>query len=130
MALRRSRRAPGELPQYSEIWHVAIHELRTWIAPEDEEPYRPFVVAVLNLEVGFLQLMEISPGLPTPEQVLKMLMKAIKKPDKKSGQEPHRPQQIRFENSNQLKRYLKSRRQLRGPIPLSRLKLHSRRKGN
>ena len=36
MALRKSRRAPGDLPQYSETWHVAIHELRTWIAPEDE----------------------------------------------------------------------------------------------
>ncbi len=99
MALRKSRRSPGNLPQYPETWHVAIHELRIWIAPDDEEPYRPFVVAVLNLEIDFLQLMDLSPDLPTPEQVLSMLMKAIKKPDKKSGQKPHRPRQIQFEEA-------------------------------
>ena len=41
MARRKFKRAPEDLPQHDETWHVLSHHMRVWITPEFEEPYRP-----------------------------------------------------------------------------------------
>ena len=95
---RKSRRLPGDLPQHAETWHVAIRHLRTWITPPDEDPWRPYAVVVLSLDTGVLQAAEITPGQPTPEELLPILFQAMQKPPKGTNQKPHRPQQIQFED--------------------------------
>jgi hypothetical protein len=73
--------------------------LRIWIVPPDEEPSRPFVTLVLNLDKGVLQKLESMPGRPAPEQMLEMLIQAMQEPTEDTGQEPHRPTQIHFEDA-------------------------------
>ena len=77
MPPRRSRLSPGDLPQQSETWHVAVRHLRLWIAPPDEEPSRPFVTLILNLDTGVLQKVDAISGRPTSEQTLEMLIQAM-----------------------------------------------------
>ena len=99
MTPRRSRLSPGDLPQQSETWHVAVRHLRIWIAPPDEEPSRPFVTLILILDTGVLQKLEAMPSRPAPEQTLEMLIQAMQEPAVDTGQKPHRPTHIQFEDA-------------------------------
>ncbi len=70
----------SNLPRLNETWFVAINRLRTWIAPPREKPYRPFLVSVLNSEVGTIRGSQIFPMMPTPPQVYDTLSKAMHHP--------------------------------------------------
>jgi tetratricopeptide (TPR) repeat protein len=98
MSHRRSRRSPGDLPQQSETWYVAVRHLRIWITPPDEDPSRPFAVLILNLDTGILQKLEATPDYPAPEPMLKMLFQSMKEPPEGTGQKPHRPTEVLFED--------------------------------
>lgn len=98
MSPRKSRRSPGALPQLPETWHVAVRHLRIWITPPDEEPSRPFVVIVLNLDMGMLEKLELAPVDPEPGLVREVLFQAMREPAEQSGQKPHRPTHILFED--------------------------------
>jgi tetratricopeptide (TPR) repeat protein len=100
MARRKIRRSPGDLPQRAETWHVMIQQLRTWITPPDEEPSRPFVTILVNLQLGIIQSFELLPDYPSPEQLLNILFQAMQKPPKGMKQKPHRPQQIQLEDES------------------------------
>jgi tetratricopeptide (TPR) repeat protein len=97
--LRKSRRSPDKLPQYTETWYVTIRQLRVWITPPDEDPWRPFIVLIPNLDKGVLQLLEPSPDYPTSEQLLALLWRAMKEPPKGTKLKPHRPTRIQFEDA-------------------------------
>lgn len=90
----KPRRSPDKLPQLAESWYVIIRQLRVWIAPPDEDPWRPYAVIVLNLETGMLQKAEVAPAPPESEQLLKILLEVMLKPPRETGQKPHRPQHI------------------------------------
>lgn len=97
MARRKSRRTPGDLPQYAETWCVAARQLRAWIAPPDEEPVRPWLTLALNLEQGTIQNSELSEEQPDIEMMLACVLTAIQKPPRELGQKPHRPKSILLE---------------------------------
>ncbi len=96
---RKSRRSPGDLPQLAETWHVTIRKLRVWIAPPDEDPWQPYIVVTLNLNMGMLQTLESIANLPTSEELLKILLGAMRKPPRQTRQKPHRPAQIQLEDA-------------------------------
>lgn len=93
----RKSHLAGKLPQLSEIWHVAVEQLRIWITPPDEEPSRPFVVMILNLTMGLIQKMELVANYPSPAQLLEILFQAMQEPPQAVGQKRHRPQEIQIE---------------------------------
>jgi tetratricopeptide (TPR) repeat protein len=97
--LRKSHRSPDKLPQHAETWHVTIQQLRVWITPPDEDPWRPFIVLIPNLDKGVLQFLELLPDYPTPEQLLELLLRAMKEPPKGTKLKPHRPTRIQFEDA-------------------------------
>lgn len=99
MARRRSRRSPVSLPQRPETWHVAVRHLRIWIVPPDEEPSRPFVTLVLNLDTGMIQKTEITPDYPTSEAMLEILVQGMQESPESTRQKPHRPAEIQFEDA-------------------------------
>ncbi|MFN8456211.1 MAG: hypothetical protein U0401_16345 [Anaerolineae bacterium] len=88
------RRSPDKLPQSAENWYVVIQKLQVWITPPDQDPWQPYAVIVLNLETGMLQKVEAAQAPPDPQQLMKILLEAMQKPPRESGQKPHRPQQI------------------------------------
>jgi len=77
---RRVLPSVSNLPRLNETWFVAINRLRTWVTPPKEKPYRPFLVSVLNSEVGTIRGSEIFPTMPTPPQVYDTLKKAMRHP--------------------------------------------------
>lgn len=96
---RRSRRSPADLPQQPETWHVAVRHLRIWITPPDADPEHPFVVLILNRELGTVQTAELTPAFPTPEQETEMLFQAMQEPSKGARQEAHRPMRVELEDA-------------------------------
>ncbi len=97
--VRKSRRSPADLPQQSETWHVAVRHLRIWISPPDEDPARPFVVLILNLDFGTIQRGEIAPEPPNPEQMEQILSQSMDEPPQGMRQKAHRPTHIEFEDA-------------------------------
>jgi len=69
----------------SENWVVFTAQLRAWIAPSDQAPYRPYVVIVASVEQGAVRGFDIFPAAPTPQQVWAALVKAMEKPTRGSG---------------------------------------------
>ncbi len=102
MARRKIRRkkTPDQLPQKPEIWQVAFRELRTWIVPPDEEPYRPFGMLVLNLTREMIQGLKLFEFEPEPDEVATQLMEVIRHPEKHVSRKGYRPKEIRFDNEH------------------------------
>jgi len=100
MARRKFKRAPADLPQYDETWHVLVHHVRVWITPEFEEPYRPYVILVFNLEPDFMQGMEVVPHKPSAREIGDVLIKAMQKPPLSTRQKAHRPNRIQLEEAD------------------------------
>ncbi|MCC7354188.1 MAG: hypothetical protein IT330_10560, partial [Anaerolineae bacterium] len=96
---RPPRGSPGSLPQQPETWHVVVHYLRTWIAPPDEDPWRPYVILALSMDTGILYAAQVTQNHPTPAEILDILSQCMKKPPKGTRQKPHRPTQIQFEDA-------------------------------
>jgi len=96
--MARTPKSPLKLPQRQEIWYLAVRELRVWITPPDEEPYRPFGSLVVNLDQGIIQGFETYPSPPTPDQVIETLFDKMRNQPSGVSQRPHRPKQIHFED--------------------------------
>ena len=96
--MAQSPKFPLELSQRQETWYLAVRELRVWITPPDEEPYRPYGALVVNLDQGIIQGFETYPSPPTPDQVIETLFDAMRNQPSGVSQRPHRPKQIHFED--------------------------------
>ena len=96
--MAQSPKSPLELPQHQETWYLAVRELRVWITPPDEEPYRPYGTLVVNLDQGIIQGVETYPSPPIPDQVIETLFDAMRNQPSGVSQRPHRPKQIHFED--------------------------------
>ncbi len=94
----RSKTPTHRLPQEDETWHVYIHKMRTWIAPPDEESYRPYAFFVLNPTRQMIQTVELEEEIPTTEDALELLLDTIHNPKKEISQKPYRPAEIHFED--------------------------------
>jgi hypothetical protein len=86
------------LPQLAETWYVAVHRLRTWIAPPDEEPRRPFILLIFNQNKRLIQTMDLLETSPAPEQVVEMLLAAMHQPPQGTREKPHRPRRLVFDD--------------------------------
>lgn len=96
--MARAPKSPLKLPQRQETWYLAVRELRVWITPPDEEPFRPFGALVVNLDQDIIQGFETYPSPPTPDQVIETLFDAMRNQPSGVSQRPHRPKQIHFED--------------------------------
>lgn len=99
MPRRSTRRGLSELPQTEGAWHLAIHRLRVWVQPEDEEPTRPWTMLALNLENMMIQHTTILPGPPEPPQIADFLAEAMRRRETSANIRPHRPAVIQFEDA-------------------------------
>jgi tetratricopeptide (TPR) repeat protein len=99
MPRRSARRGLAELPQTEGVWHVAIHRLRVWVKPEDEEPTRPWTMLALNLDNMMIQHTTILPARPEPHEIADFLAEAMRRRDTSVNIRPHRPAVIHFEDA-------------------------------
>jgi len=73
------------LPQTNEVWEGAVRRLRAWITPRKQAPYRPYVILVVSQTAGKVVGSEIVEHVPSPDQVLNGLAKAMRHPTLKGG---------------------------------------------
>ncbi|MBI5030120.1 MAG: hypothetical protein HZB51_06300 [Chloroflexi bacterium] len=82
---RSSAHGLSQLPRLSETWFIATAQLRTWIAPHEEAPYRPYLILIVSAEQGSMRGSNIVPKPPTPRQMWDTLTQAMQHPAPKSG---------------------------------------------
>jgi len=73
------------LPAADEHWLVVIHRMRLWITPPDEAPSRPYGLFIFVLENGYALGSDLTPTVPTTDEVQTALFKAMRKPPAASG---------------------------------------------
>jgi tetratricopeptide (TPR) repeat protein len=86
-----------ELPQSIDTWYCAVRQLRTWVLEEDNEPTRPNLLVILNLNSGLILHTELLDHVPDPEEVLATLTTTMLQPNQELDLLPHRPLRIDFE---------------------------------
>jgi tetratricopeptide (TPR) repeat protein len=84
-----SPRALARLPQAFETWQIAIAQLRTWIAPPNEAPRRPFAIFIFNNADGAMLRLDLAEDKPAPNRVRDTLFETMAKPNREAG--PPRP---------------------------------------
>ena len=87
------------LPTIDEHWLVVVHRLRMWVTPPNEAPSRPYGLFIFVLENGYLVGNDLTPLVPTADQVQAALFKAMRKPPAVSGP-PRRPAGIALVDEN------------------------------
>jgi tetratricopeptide (TPR) repeat protein len=85
---------PSDRPQTHETWAVLVAQLRVWITVENQAPWRPFVVLVLDLNHDALLNQDVSQTAPTALAVEAILAKAMNQPARGAGK-PRRPAVVR-----------------------------------
>lgn len=95
--VKTPRKSPLSLPQSNDTWYFAVRKLRAWIAPEGEEPVRPFIMITLNLDQGIIQDITIGEK-PDSTAAHNQLISAMLHSPKGVKIKPHRPARVFFED--------------------------------
>jgi tetratricopeptide (TPR) repeat protein len=90
-------KSPLSVPQSSDTWYFAARKLRAWVAPEGEEPVRPYIMITLNLDQGIIQDIAIG-AKPNYQAAHDHLNSAMLNSPKGVKIKPHRPARVLFED--------------------------------
>lgn len=96
------KKSPLEIPQSQDSWYFLVRKLRTWISLEDDEPQRPYLGLVVNLQSGAIHARHLG-NKPSPKEVQKLLFNAMLRPEKKLDVPAQRPQRVFFEEREWLR---------------------------
>ncbi|MBE0410225.1 MAG: hypothetical protein IBX69_10890 [Anaerolineales bacterium] len=92
-----------KLPRSNDTWFLGSRQLRLFIAPEDRDPYKPYLLLLFNLDQGLIRNFELADQTPTKEQYEKFIAASMRKKQADSGIHPQRPACIHFENNKVMK---------------------------
>ena len=67
------------LHQTDEVWESTVQRMRVWITPDDQPPYRPYVILTVS-RTGRVVGSDLVDDAPTPDQVLIILARAMYHP--------------------------------------------------
>ena len=101
MPRRPSKRGLKELPKQDATWHLAIHQLRLWVNPdedEDADPVRPWALLLFNVSSELIQHSTLTLSYPEPAEVAEFLAESMRRRDTKLGIKPSRPALIQIED--------------------------------
>lgn len=73
-----------DLPQRNEVWECTVRRVRAWIAPPNQDPYRPYIILTVS-RTGKVRGSEIVEDAPTTPQVVDALAKAMLYPTPGAG---------------------------------------------
>ena len=85
------------VPQLNKSWYVFHSLLRTWIAEEDKEPYRPTLLIVMDAVSQLILNYELLVEPPTAGRTIEIILSTITNP-KAERATSHRPKTIKFED--------------------------------
>jgi tetratricopeptide (TPR) repeat protein len=89
----RRRPSAANVPQTEETWAVGQARLRAWVEPEDEPPYRPFLLLIADLDHGTVVYSDMFEQPPGPGEYAQTLHQAFRKPMPLAGR-PRRPRRV------------------------------------
>ncbi|MBI4674489.1 MAG: hypothetical protein HY741_22825 [Chloroflexi bacterium] len=89
---RLFNRSLDKLPVVPEVWLVIPRRMRIWLTDQDP-PYRPYGIMVLDTETGAVRAMDLRPAEPTAQDLFQVLGKAMREPGLGAGK-PARPESI------------------------------------
>ncbi len=90
------------LRQTDEVWESTVRRMRAWITPRNQAPHRPYIVLAVS-QTGKVIGSDIIEDVPSPNQVLNVLAKAMRHPALGSGRK-HRPAVIYMDGEALVKR--------------------------
>ncbi|MFM8319416.1 MAG: DUF6930 domain-containing protein [Chloroflexota bacterium] len=90
---------PKKLPQGSATWHVAVRRLDFETPGEHGQAITPHVVAVADLALDTLLLLEPQPSAPDAQVVWELLRQTMASRGEDGRRRPERPAQIEFEQA-------------------------------
>nr|HID12984.1 hypothetical protein [Anaerolineae bacterium] len=67
------------LRQTDEVWESTVRRMRAWITPKDQDPYRPYITITVS-QTGKVVGTDVVDDVPTPDQVLNAIAKAMRRP--------------------------------------------------
>jgi tetratricopeptide (TPR) repeat protein len=91
-----------KLPQSTDTWYLGSRQLRLWIAPEDQDPYRPYLLLLFNLDQGLIINSQIIEQVPTQVELEKFIAASMRKKQEDTGIHPQRPAYLFFENNKMM----------------------------
>ena len=86
------------LKQREATWFATRRRAYTWIDTPDGDSYRPYIVLVVEAEQGRIRRTDIRDDLPTPKDVLAILLNAMRRPILGAGGR-YRPARIVLDDS-------------------------------
>lgn len=89
------------LKQTDDIWEGTIRLARAWITPKNEEPFRPWLVAVVDKK-GPMLVSKLSDDPPTNDAVWDAISRAMRRPMIGAGR-PRRPAVIHIDHEEHVK---------------------------
>jgi hypothetical protein len=87
------------LKQCDEVWAGTCRLARMWITPKNAPPYRPYVALLLNHKNKILRFQVLEQP-PTTEQLLEVLVRAMRRPMLGSGWRARRPISVYLDNAD------------------------------
>jgi tetratricopeptide (TPR) repeat protein len=91
-----------KLPQSTDTWYLGSRQLRLWIAPEDQDPYRPYLLLLFNLDQGLIINFELVDQMPTERELENFIAASMRKKQEDNGIYPQRPAYLFFENNKMM----------------------------
>ena len=91
-----------QLPQFDEIWYLAVRRLDLLLADPGEQPHKPDSIWIYNLDRGLIQAVALTEPDPPPDQIQDLLVQAVEDPPISVKAPPHRPAQLYIENPDHL----------------------------
>ncbi|MFQ6099659.1 MAG: hypothetical protein ACE5OS_00280 [Anaerolineae bacterium] len=67
------------LRQTGEAWESSVRRMRSWITPQNQTPYRPYVILTVT-QTGQVVGTEVVEDVPSSDRVLNSLVKAMRRP--------------------------------------------------
>lgn len=89
-----------DLPQEPETWYLTFQPLGVWDEIRDEPISQPYLLILVNLDNGMIMKIEMLSNLPKREKIKDAILETITRPAKSTGERPHRPQKVQFEDPN------------------------------
>ncbi len=77
-----------EFPQSDAVWQANFFRSPAWVMNEQEGPYRPWSVLVMDKLRSLALTTSHAPGGPTPEMLLEFLVRTMARPDGGPAQRP------------------------------------------
>ncbi len=97
-----SPRNPARLPMRPETWYLTVRKLTQWVFLDEDQPVRPYLALLTNLDQETIQDFELSAEQIQADDLRNLIWRAIEKPSPELHTPAHRPRELVCDDSETL----------------------------